>query len=148
MSLRNRHWKQRFDPTAQFVWNKAMLWAGENVKVGDPIPDELKANDNRLRRFWESGAIQLAGFEAPDVTTGQAPEPEPEPEEDDPSHMNGPDEDLSEEGADDSPAPDQDTANWRDLSYKAKLALARTYGLEGRNPGAEDLDAYLETKIV
>jgi hypothetical protein len=76
---RLRHWKQRFDKDAAFIWNKHMTWDGEPVVPGAVIPDALAADANRLRRFWEAGIIQLAQFEEPDVATGQAPEPVPEP---------------------------------------------------------------------
>lgn len=68
---RMRHWKQRFEANAKFVWNKPVTWQGEQVELGAPIPEELSKNRNRLRRFWEAGVIQLCEFEAPDVATGQ-----------------------------------------------------------------------------
>lgn len=77
---RMRHWKQQFSTKAEFVWNKPVTWAGEQVEIGAPIPDELKEDRNRLRRFWEAHVIQLAEFEDPDVLkghTGDAPTPAP-----------------------------------------------------------------------
>ena len=68
-----RHWKQRFDEKAQFIWRKAITWQGKVVELGEPIPEELAASRTKLRRFWESGVIELAEFEEPDVQTGQAP---------------------------------------------------------------------------
>ena len=49
-----RHWKQRFDENAKFIWRRSVLWEGESVKVGDPIPDSLANNRAKLRRFWQS----------------------------------------------------------------------------------------------
>ena len=69
---RLRHWKQRFNKDAKFTWNKAVLWRGKPVKVGEPIPKSLANERNKLRRFWEAGVIQLMDFSAPDVLTGQA----------------------------------------------------------------------------
>lgn len=66
-----RHWKQRFDKGAEFIWRRPLPWNGETVKAGSPIPDDLKNNLSKLRRFWESGVIELAQFEEPDVVTGQ-----------------------------------------------------------------------------
>lgn len=72
---RLRHWKQRFNQNAEFVWRKQMTFGGETVKPGQPIPQELKDNPVKLRRFWESRAIELAEFDEPNVATGVAAEP-------------------------------------------------------------------------
>jgi len=77
-----RHWKQRFDPNAAFVWRKNVIWAGEQMEAGMEIPEELAANRTKLKRFWESGYIELAEFEEPDVLTGQVPEKTKEEETD------------------------------------------------------------------
>jgi len=69
-----RHWKQRFDKNAKFIWRHNITWAGENVVPGDPIPKSLEDNPTKLRRFWQSNVIELAEFEEPDVATGQKPE--------------------------------------------------------------------------
>ncbi len=72
-----RHWKQRWDRNADFVWSRRTIYAGVTYTPGDPIPDDLAARPTKLRRFWESKRIELAEFEAPNVATGQA-EPEPD----------------------------------------------------------------------
>ncbi len=69
-----RHWKQRFDKNAEFVFRRTKKWTGREYLPGDPIPEELAANPAKLRRFWESNMIELAEFEEPNVLTGQAPE--------------------------------------------------------------------------
>ncbi len=66
-----RHWKQRFHKDAEFIWRRSVIYAGESCKPGDPIPDILADNKTKLRRFWESGTIELAQFEDPNVLTGQ-----------------------------------------------------------------------------
>ena len=66
-----RHWKQRFDKNAAFIWSKSRTYAGVAFVPGDKIPDELNAHKAKLRRFWESNVIELAEFEAPNVATGQ-----------------------------------------------------------------------------
>ncbi len=66
-----RHWKQRFDRNAKFVWRRSLIYSGERYWPGDPIPDLLAGNKAKLRRFWESGTIELAQFEEPNVLTGQ-----------------------------------------------------------------------------
>jgi hypothetical protein len=70
---RLRHWKQRFQKDADFIWNKAVMWQGTQVKIGDKIPDILSNNTNKVRRFWEAGVISLMDFSEPDVLTGQVP---------------------------------------------------------------------------
>ena len=68
-----RHWKQRFNPDAGFVWRKAVEWkAGEKVGPGSLIPEELLKNRGKLRTFWEAGYIELAKFD-PDQPTKQDP---------------------------------------------------------------------------
>lgn len=150
MGLRNRHWKQRFSEDAEFTWNKSLLWGGEQVQVGDPIPDDLRQNGNRLRRFWESGAIALSGFQAPDVSTGRVPEPEKEGEESpSSSFMNT----LAAMGWKQSEAVETDTpsdaqktgvVDWTKLTYFQKMKVARDLGYDGANMSKIDLEAYLE----
>lgn len=66
-----RHWKQRFDKNAAFVWRKGLVYQGQRIVLGAPIPKELADSPTKLRRFWESGTIELAEFDAPNVATGQ-----------------------------------------------------------------------------
>lgn len=66
-----RHWKQRFNKDAKFVWTRSILYAGATTVAGEIVPDELSKNAIKLRRFWESGVIELKEFKAPDVQTGQ-----------------------------------------------------------------------------
>ncbi len=109
-----RHWKQEFDKHADFVWRKRLKWDKEMTVVGDPIPALLKDNPTKLRRFWESQSIELAGFEAPDVATGRVAEPEEEPEAADYSKMTGKvmdalvaDQEIAIEGWDDMKVPEK-----------------------------------------
>lgn len=69
---RLRHWKQRFNRDAKFVWRVRTVYAGREYWPGDTIPKDLEDRPTKLRRFWESRRIELAEFEAPDVATGQA----------------------------------------------------------------------------
>lgn len=71
-----RHWKQRYDPNAKFICRRPMFWKGRRYERGEPIPDDLYEMKAKLRRFWESHAIEIAEFEAPDVALGRAKEPE------------------------------------------------------------------------
>ena len=75
-----RHWKQRFDKNAKFIWRKPITWLGEQVTPGDPVPEDLENNPTKLRRFWEAHVIELAEFEEPDVQTGQKPAKAEEPQ--------------------------------------------------------------------
>lgn len=65
-----RHWKQRFDKNAAFIWRRQLLFQGVLTKPGDPIPEILAENATKLRRFWESKVIELAEFDTPNVATG------------------------------------------------------------------------------
>ncbi|MEE8609003.1 MAG: hypothetical protein V3S55_15470 [Nitrospiraceae bacterium] len=66
-----RHWKQRFDRNAEFIWRRPTEYGDWTYESGESIPEQLANNPTKLRRFWESGRIELAEFEMPDVTTGQ-----------------------------------------------------------------------------
>lgn len=78
-----RHWKQRWNKNAAFVWRRKIMYAGELTEPGSPIPEALAKAPTKLRRFWESHTIELAEFEAPDVATGQVEGKKPEPAGDD-----------------------------------------------------------------
>ena len=64
-----RHWKQRFDPAAAFVCRRRIVWGAKIYERGDLIPDQLAGNKVKLRRFWDSGVIEL---------WEENPEPEPD----------------------------------------------------------------------
>lgn len=66
-----RHWKQRFDKNAKFVWRRSLKFGGEYTKIGSQIPKSLLIKPTKLRRFWEAGVIELRDFEAPKVSTGK-----------------------------------------------------------------------------
>ena len=66
-----RHWKQRYNPNASFIWRRKVTWNGKPCIPGGSIPDGLAADKSKLRRLWESQWIELAEFEAPNVQTGQ-----------------------------------------------------------------------------
>jgi hypothetical protein len=156
MGIRNRHWKQKYSKDAIFSWTKSVLWKGVQSVVGESIPDDLDKDRNKKKRFWETGYIELKDFIAPDVSTGRV-----EPVVDIIEGAVG----TSEESQDDSVDQDQtiktddegaeqasdlvkeDTVNWRDLSYKDQLSLAREGGLEGRLPPKADLEAFLTERF-
>ena len=73
MANRKRHWKQRWDPTAELVFARR-LRIGDNPKKPFALPGEKvtkkhreKLGANRLRMWFENGTLALANFEAPDV---------------------------------------------------------------------------------
>ena len=78
---RPRHWKQRFNSNAKFIWRRPARWDGKVRSVGSKIPKTLADNLGKLRTFWEAGWIELAEFEAPNVATGQIAMPAPSPSE-------------------------------------------------------------------
>lgn len=68
-----RHWKQRFDKNARFIWRRAIKYGGKLTEIGAELPEDFPPL--KLKRFWEAGVIELAEFEDPNVATGQRAEP-------------------------------------------------------------------------
>lgn len=61
-----RHWKQRWNPDAEFVFLKRLklgIEGHEFVQPGDPVPKAHPLIRNRLRRWWAAEIIGLADFE-------------------------------------------------------------------------------------
>ena len=56
-----RHWKEQMDPAASYVWRKCLTCGGKQVQAGDPVDVSL-FTPLRLRKLWDAGWIQLAGF--------------------------------------------------------------------------------------
>lgn len=58
-----RNWKERWDPDAEFVFNKRLKLGldAENpwVMPGDPV-DKLALGIRRLHRWWDAGMISLS----------------------------------------------------------------------------------------
>jgi hypothetical protein len=78
-----RHWKQRWDPRARFVWRKQTTWSSPGHKAvtfppGSVLEDWVieSMGAAKLRRFWESHRIELLEF---DVDTGRPTPPAPPP---------------------------------------------------------------------
>ena len=67
-----RHWKQRFDPAAAFIWRRDIQYGSESFKVGELIPQDLLDNKYKLRLFWEGKLIELAIFDAPPMHRASA----------------------------------------------------------------------------
>lgn len=65
-----RHWKQRFNPNARFIWRRPTTFFGTLYEAGTEVPEGL-VTGAKLRRFWESQRIELFEFEDPNVATGQ-----------------------------------------------------------------------------
>lgn len=57
---RSRHWKQKFDPNADHVWRKSILWNGELTLVGTPVPKDI--DPHRLKLLWRACYIELEGY--------------------------------------------------------------------------------------
>lgn len=64
-----RHWKQRFNPNARFMWRRFTLFDGIGYDAGTEVPEGLLGR-TKARRFWESNRIELWEFEDPNVATG------------------------------------------------------------------------------
>ena len=79
-----RHWKQRYDAKAAFVWRKQTTWSTPTHKAvtfpaGSVVEEWVLESMGaaKLRRFWESHRIELREF---DNDTGRpAPPPAPPP---------------------------------------------------------------------
>ena len=69
--LRLRHWKQRFEPGARFVFRRLTRWGDRAYQPGDPIPEDLQQNTRRLRAMWDARRIELAEFPELNVKTGR-----------------------------------------------------------------------------
>ncbi len=59
-----RHWKQRWNPDADFIFRRVIKWGGKIFRPGDAIPTDLKRNRGKLRRLWDSQFIELANWPA------------------------------------------------------------------------------------
>ena len=68
---RARHWKQRFDPGARFIFRQRGNWYGTTYEIGDPIPEQLQNDYRRLRRAWDQRRIELEVFEPISVPDGR-----------------------------------------------------------------------------
>lgn len=74
---RRRHWKQRWDPDAKFIYRRALKLSDPEtgkafrVLVGDDVDSEFWGR-GRLRRLWDQAAIELKDFEPPVVIYGRA----------------------------------------------------------------------------
>lgn len=67
---RIRHWKERFDPSADLIFSKRMrlhMCGVETVNYGDPVTDEMKdeLGKHRMLVWWNANVIQLAPADAP-----------------------------------------------------------------------------------
>ena len=60
---RRRHWKQRFDPDARFVFRRPCRLGTTDFAVFDPVPEGL--DPRLLRKLWNANRIELEAFVAP-----------------------------------------------------------------------------------
>lgn len=54
-----RHWKERFDPKAEFVFMKRLQIGDGYVYPGDPVNKEM-LKPHQLRLWWNGGFISRA----------------------------------------------------------------------------------------
>ena len=69
-----RHWRQRFDPKAEFIFRRARTYDGKTYQPGEKIPKALKENRRKLLFMWEAKYIELAEWEAPKTAFNSPPE--------------------------------------------------------------------------
>ena len=67
---KSRHWKQKWNPNAEFVYRRSLKIGDgrgnyRTVCVGDDVDKELWGLA-KLKRLWESGAIEIKGWKAPE----------------------------------------------------------------------------------
>lgn len=66
MTIRKlRHWRQQFEPSAEFVFRRPVLWGETQYMPGDKVPPSLQENTKKLRLHWEARSIELAEFDEP-----------------------------------------------------------------------------------
>ena len=68
---RRRHWKERFDAAAPFLFTRGTSLSGKRYGIGEAVPPELSVRS--LKKFWIAGRIVRADFVPPNVTTGLPP---------------------------------------------------------------------------
>lgn len=67
-----RHWKQKFDPAAKFIFLRRLKLGLDPKKpwvtIGDPVPTgDARLGKGRLKKWWEAEVIGLADWVDPDV---------------------------------------------------------------------------------
>lgn len=60
---RLRHWRQRFQKGAKYIWRRRIIWEGKETVVGAECPESLTSNPKKLRLFWEAKTIELRDFD-------------------------------------------------------------------------------------
>lgn len=77
---RIRHWKERWDPKADMVFNRYLTVMGVEVKPGDPVSAELRAKlgPHRLKIWWTAGTVRLATFVPNPKPAAKKPAPKPQ----------------------------------------------------------------------
>jgi hypothetical protein len=63
---RVRHWKQRFNPAAAFVWARHLVFEGKAKKPGQKVT-KSKISRNKLARLWYARFIEEASWKPPVV---------------------------------------------------------------------------------
>lgn len=73
---RLRHWKQRYDADAKFVFTRRLKLGLDKKKPwvlpGDPVPSGDVRIKGRLKRWWHAGVIALADWESPEAAREKA----------------------------------------------------------------------------
>lgn len=70
--MRQRHWKQHWDPNADLIFRKRLRMGDKPEKPfclpGEPVTKEQreKLGPARLRRWFENGTLELANFTPPE----------------------------------------------------------------------------------
>lgn len=62
-AARRRHWQERFDPKAPYLWARSRLHNGVKTVAGQPV-DASTMRRGQLRLLWNAGAVRRADFTA------------------------------------------------------------------------------------
>ena len=73
MSRIVRHWKQKFDINAEFIFTRGTQLEEGLALVGDDVPEYLRSQGHRMKIWWDADRIALKNW---DYEKGIPKEPE------------------------------------------------------------------------
>lgn len=73
MSRIVRHWKQKFDPSASFIFTRGTKLEDGLALVGSTVPEYLRLKSHRMKIWWNANRIALRDW---DYALGIPKEPE------------------------------------------------------------------------
>ena len=58
-----RHWKQKFNPTADFIFMRGMQLEEGFALVGSDVPEYLRSQAHRMQIWWDANLIALKNWD-------------------------------------------------------------------------------------